>query len=680
MAALPCSIHNGLLLPKEKEQYISFSKPKLHHPPQFHKLRALVNKLDFAHQMVDEIPQPKTYAWNQLIQTHLSNKHPHNALSVYHGMMLRGIFPDNHTFPRVLTASRLCFDLAFGEQVHAHVFKLGFSSDPYVITALIELYGRLRGVQTAKWVLDNAPTSSSVALTILAKLYLADNKPHSAIEIFNRMLRSKAEIDPVALATAAGTCSLLKSLQQARNVHKIAKECGLEFHLLVSNSLMKMYVDCDSLEEARSLFDAMPSRDLISWTEMIRGHVKNGGYNEALKLFRQMTRAGIKPDSLTVTSILPACARVPAHKQGKELHTYLLRSGIHMNLIVQNALMDMYVKSGFIELASNVFAAMIERDIFSWTIIILGYSLHGQGKRALELFSEMEKNSSFEIDEFAYAAVLHACVTSCDVDVGMSHFNRIKKPTVTHCVLMVALLARAGLFDEVRTFIEEHRIENSAEVLRALLDGCRIHRQVTTGKRIAEQLCELEPLNAENYVLLSNWYAENLKWDMVKKLKTTIKDMGLKPKSAYSWIELRNKVHVFGTGDVSHPRSEIIYWELQHLMKKMEDEVGQGPNSEFSLHDVDEERECILIGHCEMLAISLGLISTQDGATVRVTKNLRVCRSCHDFSKAISKIVDREIIIKDPHCFHHFKNGSCSCGDLWNYKINAAKTKDSNKS
>ncbi|KAK8518531.1 hypothetical protein V6N12_017677 [Hibiscus sabdariffa] len=479
------------------------------------------------------------------------------------------------------------------------------------------------------------------------------------------MLWSKAEIDPVALATAASTCSLLKSIQKARNVHKIATDCGLEFHVLVSNSLMKMYIDCDSLEEARSLFDAMPSRDLISWTEVIRGHVKNGGYNEALKLFCLMTRAGIKPDSLTITSILPACARVPAHKQGKELHGFLLRNGLDMNFIVKNALMDMYVKSGFIELASNVFTSMIKRDIFSWTIMILGYSLHGQGRRGLDLFSEMEKNPSLQIDDFAHAAVLHACVTACNVDLGMSYFNRIKSPTVTHCVLMVALLARAGLFNESRLFIEEHRIKSSAGALRALLDGCRIHRQVTMGKRIVEKLCELEPLDAENYVLLSNWYAENAKQDMVDKVKTRINDMGLKPKSAYSWIEFRNKVHVFGTGDVSHPRSEKIYWELQHLMKKMEDGGGHGPNSEFSLHDVDEERECIRIGHCEMLAISLGLISTQERVTVRVTKNLRVCRSCHDFAKAISKIVDREIIVKDPNCFHHFKNGSCSCGDLW---------------
>ncbi|OMO89489.1 hypothetical protein COLO4_19739 [Corchorus olitorius] len=346
-------------------------------------------------------------------------------------MMLRGVRPDKHTLPRVLTASRLCTNVAFGKQVHAHAFKLGLSSDLYIITALMEMYGRLDGVDVAKWVLDNAPTTNSVAWTILAKLYLMDNKPHLAIEIFNQMLPLKADIDPVGLATAIGACSLLKSRQQAKKLHQIAKECGLESHILVGNSLLKMYVGCDSIEEAQSVFEAMPSKDVISWTQMIHGHVKKGGYNEGLKLFRRMISAGIKPDSFTISSILPACGRIPAHKQGKELHAYLLRNGIDMNLTVQNAVMDM-------------------------------------------------------------------------LDVGTRYFNCIRAPTLTHCALMVALLARVGLFNEAQKFMEEHQIKNDAEVLRALLDGCRIHQQVKIGKQIVEQLCELEPLNADNYVLLSN--------------------------------------------------------------------------------------------------------------------------------------------------------------------------------
>lgn len=228
---------------------------------------------------------------------------------------------------------------------------------------------------------------------------------------------------------------------------------------------------------------------------------------------------------------------------------------------------------------------------------------------------------------------------------------------------MVLLLARSGFFNEAKIFIEENRIGQHIEVVRALLDGCRNHRNVKAGKKIMEQLCDLEPLNPDNYILLENWYAANAKWDWVDKVKGTIRDMGLVPKRAYSWIELRNKIHVFGTGDVSHPRSEKLYWELQCLMTKIK-ENGYAFDADFSLHDVDEERECIPMGHSEMLAISFGLISTQK-STIRITKNSHVCQNCHEMAKVISRLEAREIILKDPNCFHHFKDGHCSCGDLW---------------
>ncbi|XP_024035571.1 pentatricopeptide repeat-containing protein At5g15340, mitochondrial-like [Citrus sinensis] len=205
--------------------------------------------------------------------------------------------------------------------------------------------------------------------------------------------------------------------------------------------------------------------------------------------------------------------------------------------------MDMYVKSGFIQYASNLFAGIKVRDVISWTVMILG-------------------------------SVLHACSTAGMVEEGWLCFNRIRSPKVTHHALMVSALARAGLFDEARIFIQEYHMERYPEVLRALLEGCRIHVQVKTGKRVIEQLCELKPLSAENC-------------------------------------------------DVSCPRSEGIFWELQSLMKKMEGDSLR-PKPDFSLHYVDEERKWTQIGHSEILALSFGLINTQVGATIHVTKNLRI--------------------------------------------------------
>ncbi|XP_057970085.1 pentatricopeptide repeat-containing protein DOT4, chloroplastic-like [Malania oleifera] len=638
-----------------------------------HSRRTLAQRVDksclaSADQMFDEIPLSDTFAWNNCLQTHLADKNPFLALLTYQQMLRRGVRPDKHTLPRILTACRLSSSsLFFGKQVHGQALKLGFSSNDYVISALVEMYGILDSANTAKWLLCNSPGGNNlVSWTLIAKLYILEEKPTSAIHVFNQLVESGAKLDPVALTTAIGACCLSKSLQEGIRVHKIAKKCGLEFDPLVSNSLLKMYADCGSIQHARAFFDKMPLKDTISWTAMVQAYVKNGGFNEGLKLCRQMIAEGLKPDSLTVSSILPACARVAAHKNGKEIHGYLLRNGIDLNLAVQNAVMDMYVKSGFIEYAAKIFKGMKNRDVVSLTVMILGYSLHGQGELGVDLFREVEKNLGDEMDQTIYAAVLHACSTACMVEEGKFYFNCIRAPLVVHSVLMVSLLARAGLFDEAKIFIKERQIERNPDILRAMLHGCRIHRHTRMGKQVIDQLCDLEPLNAENYVSLSNWYAESGRLDMVDKVRRMIRDMGLNPKKGCSWIELKNKVHVFGTGDLSHPRSERIYWELQCLMRRMDDEENkQKVYSDFSFHDVEDERECIPIGHSEMLALSFGLISTQEEATIRLTKNLRVCHSCHDSAKVISKMVGREIIIKDPNCFHHFKDGSCSCRDIW---------------
>ncbi|KAL2900271.1 Pentatricopeptide repeat-containing protein DOT4 chloroplastic [Bienertia sinuspersici] len=620
-------------------------------------------ELSISNHVFDKMPRKNTFAWNQLIRTHLATGEIDNVMFIYQQMLARGVHPDMHTIPHILAASCLSNSLLLGKQVHAHAVKLGISSEDYIITALMKMYGHLAGAKTVKHVFETSRMGkSSIFGTLLITMYLKENKLKSAIEMFYQMVTLGVEIDAVAIMTVIGACGMLRSLQEGKKLHEVAKVHKLNSHVLVCNSLLKMYLDCGSIKNAREVFDSMSARDPISWTEMIRGYVKNGGFNEGLKLFKNMISEGIRPDPTAVSSILPACARMTARKQGQEIHGYLIRNGVEMNVTVENALIDMYVKSGSIESASMIFNGMKNKDVISWTIMIYGYSIHGQGSYGVELFHEMQKNN-LEIDEVAYSSALYACVVANLVEEGKMFFSFIKKPNIRHYTFMVLLLVRAGFFNEASIFIKKNRIGRHVEVVRALLDGCKNHRNVNMGKKIIEELCDLEPLNADNYVLMSNWYASNSKWDRVDKVRETIRDMGLVPKRAYSWIELHNKIHVFGTGDVSHPRSEKVYWELHCLVKKMEQE-GYVHDTDFSLHDVDEERECIPTGHSEMLAISFGLISTQR-STIQITKNSHVCHNCHEMAKAISRLEAREIVLKDPNCFHHIKDGKCSCGDLW---------------
>ncbi|KAM2039751.1 hypothetical protein ACFX1T_013164 [Malus domestica] len=324
-------------------------------------------KVAVTHKVFDKMPHSDTFAWNRLIQTHIAN----------------------------------------ADFLHAHAHKLGCSGDRYVVAALIELYGRLDTADSAKGLFDKSLVKDSVSWTMLAKLYIAEGKPGKAVHVFERMVESGAQIDFVAVATAAGACGMLRSLIDGTKVHRVAKERGLEYDVLVSNTLLKIYMDCGCIDEAWAVFNQIPEKDMVG--------------------------DGVKPDPLSVSSVLPACARMSAGKHGKETHGFLLRHGIRMNLTVLNALMDMYVKSGFIKSAAKVFARSKYRDLVSWTVMITGYSLHGQGKIGVDLFCQMEKETSTQIDEITYAAVLHACVAARMVEEGKFYFNCIKTPTVAHC-------------------------------------------------------------------------------------------------------------------------------------------------------------------------------------------------------------------------------------------------------
>lgn len=456
---------------------------------------------------------------------------------------------------------------------------------------------------------------------------------------------------------------------KGREIHGFAIRHAFDSDVFIGSSLIDMYANCTNVEYLCRVFDNLPNPDPISWNSIIAGLVQNGMFDEGLKLFRKMLILQIKPMAVTFSSIMPACAHLTTLHLGKHLHGYVIRGGFDRNAFVASSLIDMYVKCGNNRIAKRVFDRIQSPDIVSWTAMIMGYALHGPAQKALSLFQQMEMEN-VKPNHVAFVAVLTACSHAGLVDKAWDYFHRMSKdyritPRLEHYAAVADLLGRAGKLEEAYDFISTMHIKPTASVWSTLLAACRVHKNAKLAEKVAQKIFEIEPRNLGSHVLMSNIYSAAGRWSEATKVRMTMKHKGMKKQPACSWIEVKNELHGFVAHDTSHPWYGDIMKALEVLMELMKRD-GYVPNTEDVLHDVEEEQKRhMLCGHSERLAIAFGIIRTPPGTTIRVTKNLRVCVDCHTAIKYISRIVGREIVVRDLNRFHHFKDGECSCRDYW---------------
>eukprot|EP00253_Pinus_taeda_P001273 PITA_01273 len=419
--------------------------------------------------------------------------------------------------------------------------------------------------------------------------------------------------------------------------------------------------------------------DVVSWTAIIAGYSQNGHPHKALAFFNEMQVQCIKPSSIVIVNVLPACADLLALEQGKQIHGYAIRNGFGSDVVVVNGLVNLYSKCGNVKVAHKLLEKMPEQTVVSWTALIAGYTQNGRPQEALAFFNKMQVQgikpnlitiTGTKPDHITFTAILTACSHAGLVDQGRRYFQCMisdygLSPVLEHYACLVDLLGRAGHLDEAHDIIRKMPFEANADVWGALLGVCRIHCNIELGEQAAKHLFDLEPNNLGYYVLLSNIYADARRWEDVVKLRTMMKERGVKKPPGHSVVAVHREVQTFQVGDRSHPQSEKIYATLEALYGKMR-KAGYVPDTNLVLQDVDEEAKVnILCSHSEKLAISFGIINTSPGTPIRIMKNLRVCTDCHNATKFISKIVAREIIVRDANRFHHFKDGLCSCKDYW---------------
>lgn len=661
------------------------------------------SSLDYAQKVFDQIPSPNLYTWNTLIRAYAASFNASPGLLLFLRMLHESPhFPDKFTFPFLIKAASELEEFFTGKAFHGMAIKVSLGSDVFILNSLIHFYARCGELGLAYRVFENIPRRDVVSWNSIITAFAQGGSPDGALELFRRMEMRNVKPNDITMVGVMSACAKKSDLEFGMWVHSYIERNKVRENLTLRNAMLDMYTKCGSVESARKLFDEMPDKDVVSWTTMLVGYAKIGEYDaaraiftampnqdiaawnalisaydqcgkpkEALKLFHELQLSKTaKPDEVTLVSTLSACAQLGAMDLGGWIHVYIKKQGIKLNCHLTTSLIDMYCKCGDLQKALVVFHLAERKDVFVWSAMIAGFAMHGRGEDAIDLFSKMQV-ANVKPNAVTFTNLLCACSHAGLVEEGRNFFNLMEMvygilPGVKHYACMVDILGRAGLLEEAMEVIEKMPMTPDASVWGALLGSCTIHGNVELAEHACSHLLELEPRNHGAHVLLSNIYAKSGKWDGVSGLRKLMRDVGLKKEPGCSSIEVDGIVHEFLVGDNSHPSSKKIYVKLDEIAARLET-IGYVPNKSHMLQLVEEDdvREQALFLHSEKLAIAFGLISTGQCQPIRIVKNLRVCGDCHAVAKLVSKLYDREILLRDRYRFHHFRDGHCSCMDYW---------------
>ncbi|KAI3939388.1 hypothetical protein MKW98_022256 [Papaver atlanticum] len=373
-------------------------------------------------------------------------------------------------------------------------------------TSIVKSYVENKQIDEARKLFDKMPFRSLYSWNIMISGYLDNKRVGEAIELFRVMMPQSNAVTWTSMVTGLARNGLIKAAREYFDQMP-------NKDIAAWNAMITAYTDDGLMIEANELFNLMPEKNAVSWNAVITGYARNGPGYEALKHLALMLRTCYRPNNITITSALTACESM---QELMQVHALVILLGFDSETSISNAFVTMYSRSGDLGAAEDVFKALQDKDIVSWTAMILAYSNHGYGKYALQVFA-------------------------CHINEAVKVVNGMPPK------------------------------KKDGALIGTLLGACKLHGNVDVANQLEEKLSEMDPTGSGGYVLLANLYAGQGKWDNLARVRKKMKDKQVRKVAGFSQITVKDKTYAFFVGGNSHPqwntrwgRSEVLVETRYH--------------------------------------------------------------------------------------------------------------------
>ncbi|XP_031481681.1 pentatricopeptide repeat-containing protein At2g01510, mitochondrial-like [Nymphaea colorata] len=365
---------------------------------------AKLGYLDDALHLFDGMNEKSLISWSAVISACSQSGYFLAAVLLFREMRREGLALNEFALGSVLKASSGLLDTFLGKQLHALSIQSGFQSDVCVRTALITIYSRCNLISDSLNVFQYIDSHDITSYNSMLAAYVQNGNCVECIKLFLQAISLGFVPNEPTYASVFTACSTMCDIYFGRALHGHIIKIGL-FGITLGNSLITLYDKCGRFNDALKLFTSMGEKTIVTWNAVIAACAHKNRFSHAVDLFKRMQSVGIRPNHVTLLSILSMVASAAALKQGKEIHAQFTRYAFGQNVALANSLITMYAKCGCLDKAKVVFDKMPSRDVISWNAMLSAYVQNNHWKDAFKLFKGMNLTGIWP-DDHTFTVIL----------------------------------------------------------------------------------------------------------------------------------------------------------------------------------------------------------------------------------------------------------------------------------
>ncbi|KAH7300994.1 hypothetical protein KP509_23G007100 [Ceratopteris richardii] len=421
--------------------------------------------------------------------------------------------------------------LEIGCSLHADARRKGFSSHIFFVNTLISMYGKCGSIIKAEGVFIALSERNTVTWNAMLSAYVDQDEGTKVLQLYILMLeegQSPNKLTYVLVLQACGTLvesdedfSQMTSLEISRALHDVVKHKGLTSDVCIGCTLISMYGKCGTLEAAESVFNEMPVQNIVPWNALLSAYVEQEQGDKVLDLFIGMQAVDVTMSNITLLCVLQACGAMGCLEMAQNVHFSIVCTG-DLCPITMNTIIFAYRSCAGITDALAVFNGLYEHSVVSWNACIAGYAHEGNCDASVEFFERMQMAGS-KPDEVTSLSLLTAYSHAGLVDEGLELFGSLTSvgitPDLKHYSIIIDLFGRAGALKVVEGIAQRIAMRANHSTWLSVLAACRTHGNMMLGEYAFDQAVQAHPMDAAQYVLMSNIYSDAGLEQQAKELK-----------------------------------------------------------------------------------------------------------------------------------------------------------------